>query len=215
MADTAAPHLLIITEHQQKGKENTMKFAEIDREFTKRVAEWLAKGYVFNGATMNGSQGEIAKVDLTSGKEIIRVMIDTFYGDRDEDSLFYKGVEIIVGRPAENVTPHSERHDTIWNSRLEVLEEVKFYKVGDSRDGGEEYGTKEQAKRAANLHYERYSRNHKRTDGKDITEKALPIAKRYLHRVLPGKRIRPADITVKRWTNGYSVHYKGTMYQLH
>lgn len=192
-----------------------MKFAEINREFTTRVTEWLDKGYVFNGTTMNGSQGELAKVDLTNGKEIIRVIIDKFYGDRGDDCLMYSGVEIIVGRPAENAVPHSERHDTIWNNRLEVLEEVKFYQVGDCRNGGKEYGTKEQATRAIKVSLNRYKNKDHSNSGADITEKALPIAKRYLHRILPGKRIRPADIAVKRCTNGYSIHYKGTMYRLH
>jgi len=192
-----------------------MKVAEIDREFTKRVAEWLAKGYIINSTTMGGSQGEVAKVDLTDGKEIIRILIDGFYGDEDSDYIFHKGVEIIVGRVTENVTPHSERHDTVWNNHLEVLEETKFYKVGDCCNGEVEYGTKEQATHAVKVSLERYKNKQHNTSGTDITEKALPIAKRYLHRVLPGKRIRPADIAVKRWINGYSIHYKGIMYKLH
>jgi len=50
-----------------------MKFETINRKFTEVVSEWIGKGYAFNTATMGGSQGEIAKVDLTDGKEIIRI----------------------------------------------------------------------------------------------------------------------------------------------
>ena len=43
------------------------KTKDINELFTKVVNKYLAKGYVFNLNTMSGSQGEIAKVDLTNG----------------------------------------------------------------------------------------------------------------------------------------------------
>ena len=43
-----------------------MKYAEINKRYTEIVSEYISKGYILNTATMAGSQGEIASVDLTS-----------------------------------------------------------------------------------------------------------------------------------------------------
>ena len=60
---------------------------DIENAFTAKVAKYLADGYIFNLATMNGSQGEYGKVDLCKGmmlfascwkngtKEILRFML--------------------------------------------------------------------------------------------------------------------------------------------
>lgn len=50
-----------------------MKYIDINQKFTAKVAEYIAKGYTINTATMSGSQGEVAHVDLTDGKQVVRV----------------------------------------------------------------------------------------------------------------------------------------------
>ena len=55
-----------------------MTYADINKMFTAEVSKYLARGYHFNTASMSGSQGETAKVDLTNGTEIIRVLLRTF-----------------------------------------------------------------------------------------------------------------------------------------
>lgn len=55
-----------------------MKYAEINKRYTEIVSEHISKGYILNTATMTGSQGEIASVDLTNGEEIFRVVISRF-----------------------------------------------------------------------------------------------------------------------------------------
>ena len=55
-----------------------MKYIDINRKFTDTVSSYLANGYHFNTATMNGSQGEISAVDLTNDSEIIRVLLRRF-----------------------------------------------------------------------------------------------------------------------------------------
>ncbi len=47
-----------------------MKYIDINQKFTAKVAEYIAKGYTINTATMSGSQGEVAHVDLTDGKQV-------------------------------------------------------------------------------------------------------------------------------------------------
>lgn len=106
-----------------------MKFAEINAIYTKTVTEWLSKGYTINTATMNGSQGEITKIDLTNGKEIIRIMLSNF-----NESFYNQGVEILVGHSLEkNVKPNSsDTWGTIWSQNLEVISSQKFYQIGKS-----------------------------------------------------------------------------------
>ena len=127
-----------------------MKFESINRKFTETVAEWMAKGYTINTASMGGSQGEIAKVDLTDGKEIVRIMLDGFttHPTRDGSRCYsLEGVRLVVGRATDRVVPNSE--DTwghIWNNRLEVLTCKEFYQIGEPhRNGSVWYGSESEA----------------------------------------------------------------------
>lgn len=68
-----------------------MKKQDIRNAYTQKVTELLNQGYTIFPDTMNGSQGEIAHIDLTNGSEIIRVLLerglcwshisDGFHGD--------------------------------------------------------------------------------------------------------------------------------------
>ena len=96
-----------------------MKFRQIEAIYTEKVAEYIAKGYTVNASTMSGHQGEIAKIDLRKGDEIIRVMLDT------ERCSFHSAVVIIVGRNTDDrIAKSTELHsyDTIWNNLLEIIE---------------------------------------------------------------------------------------------
>lgn len=55
-----------------------MKYADINKRYTEIVSEYMAAGYTLNSSTMSGSQGEIASIDLTDGKAIIRVLVSRF-----------------------------------------------------------------------------------------------------------------------------------------
>jgi hypothetical protein len=48
-----------------------MKKQDIRNAYTQKVTELLNQGYTIFPDTMNGSQGEIAHIDLTNGSEII------------------------------------------------------------------------------------------------------------------------------------------------
>ena len=80
-----------------------MKYADINKRFTEIVAEYISKGYTINTASMRGSQGEIAKVDLTNGTEIIRVMVNNF----SDLSNGIDGIQITVGRSTDKALPNS------------------------------------------------------------------------------------------------------------
>ena len=106
-----------------------MKFADINKRFTEVVAEYIAKGYVIHTTTMNGSQGETAKVDLTNGKEVIRVMLDT----RIEPSeYYYNTFRLTIGRCKDKIKINKNGlHDIIWNGHLEIISMEKFYQIGE------------------------------------------------------------------------------------
>ena len=52
-----------------------MKSTEINAIYAAKVAEFLSAGYTINTNSMNGSQGEIAKIDFRKGYEVIRVLL--------------------------------------------------------------------------------------------------------------------------------------------
>ena len=68
-----------------------MKKQDIRNAYTQKVTELLNQGYTIFPDTMNGSQGEVAHIDLTNGSETIRVLLerglcwshisDGFHGD--------------------------------------------------------------------------------------------------------------------------------------
>ena len=193
-----------------------MKYMDINKRYTEIVTEWIGKGYTINTATMSGSQGEKARVDLTNGTEVIRVLIGS-YNDYKEHT---EGIEIIVGKCIDNVKPHNaENYHTIWNDHLEVLHCERFGLVGDSRRGYF-YGTEAEAKTAKRKRYERWRRNNAGCVEKVNFEngKAVTLAKKYILRKNICKRISTHDISVyKKIDNGkaqYAIAYKSAEYDL-
>lgn len=96
---------------------------DINRVFTEKVSELLAQGFQINPATMGGSQGEIAHIDLRRGTEVLRVLLESRLGfGNNPDHLW-----LAVGRCKEEIGRASfNSHSTIWNAYLEILFEIKF-----------------------------------------------------------------------------------------
>lgn len=196
-----------------------MKFEFINRRFTEVVAEWLAKGYTINTASMAGSQGEIGKIDLTDGKEIIRVLLDTFttHPDRKNGKCYsLEGVQLIVGRVTDKVIPNSE--DTwnhIWNNRLEVLSCEEYYQIGRAhRDNSKWYGTEAEAVAQQDKSRSRY---HARwtTNNQTLGDMAAVIVLPYIRRQPKCKKVKATEIesVIKRISdsgkNSYYVKFRG------
>lgn len=113
-----------------------MKFAEINRKLTEIVADYISRGYTINTNTMNClNPGVLGKVDVTDGKEIVRILLEEFREEADwldegwTPRLY--GVRLVVGRATENLKPNRKNIGGIWNSNLDILSEEKFYRVGD------------------------------------------------------------------------------------
>ena len=159
-----------------------MTMNDIRRIYTQKVAELLAQGYQINPETMNGSQGEMAHIDLTNGSEILRVLIETCgsYGESYGDIL-----TIRVGRCNDEIRG---RWLTIWNSRLETRSEIKLAKISETF-----YTTLEESQRMARV---RRSRWNCRDSGqtRKLSDAYKSIALRWLRRQPRMKTCKLTDI---------------------
>lgn len=190
-----------------------MTYADINKRFTEIVAEYIGKGYTINSATMGGSQGERAKIDLTDGNEIIRILFNDFY---DYGEGYTDGMEIIIGRSLGDAKPHSSSDmDRIWNHKLEVLACERFHTIGISRKNGVFYGTEDEAKAAGKLRTERYIARNSGRKIENITGKSMEIAKRIIRRKFGYERVRGADISVSKCNGAYIIEYKNRTIRLH
>lgn len=213
-----------------------MRFAEINKKFTEVVAGYTAAGFTFNLATMGGSQGEIAKVDLTNGEVIVRVVLDRMSGiEHEEDSEFYlerDGVELVVMLADEEVMedrvkPNSNNDwGTLWTNKCKVLHKEEFFLAG--RREGNWYISREEAVEAQKRRIERY----KRADavGTTVIEKQITMSEDLAKKMLAYARRQPKcgrakmanlRVTCESTTRGgmvvkkaFYVHTKSHTFQL-
>ncbi len=190
-----------------------MNYADINKKYTATVTEYLTKGYTINTRTMSGSQGDYAHIDLTNGTEVIRIMVDAFFGKLDSP---LDGLEIIVGRADSEVIPNCENdYHTLWNTNLDIISRERFYEIGADRRHGKFYGTLEEAIAAQQLKVQRYIAKHQDSKSEDITPKAMEIAKRIIRREFKVKRICESNVTVTKYNGAYTIKYKSKVYRLH
>lgn len=193
-----------------------MKHTDIESIMTAKVAEYIAKGYTFSTATMSGSQGEIAKVDVRKGGEIIRILLTS--ENRWDDNGEYRTVTLTVGRSKQvrKSHPFDTMCHTIWNKELEVIERREFYSVDSSADNFTENRDDliEQHKKQMQRWRNRDALREMRIN-KDITsEKAKAIVLPFIRRQNRCKRIKVEDIVkVTRFnTSKYDkMHYSVTL----
>lgn len=200
-----------------------MKFAEINNIYAAKVAELLSAGYTINTNTMNGSQGEIAKIDFGKDYEVIRVMLhqETIWGD---DFRTAEAIILTVGRCNDERVINAKgvgRDPTIWNERLETIEKRVFYMIGRRRDT-DWYLEGKEGEEAMALHYNRFHNKceierikETRIRTKDITSDEvrkiiLPAVRRHLDK--PRMKADRIATVIRTWSDGhfnYSVTTKG------
>lgn len=191
-----------------------MKMSEINKVFTDKVAEYMAKGYVINPVSMCGSQGEIGKVDLVKGEELIRVWMNDVSGMWDHPSGFTRSRRVVcVGRwnyPASRVR---DSWDTVWYRDIEVLEEISFYEV--KRDKWY-VDSLEEALRIQKLAESRYKNSRPRYEEILNDPQRIEIARRFLKRAHGYKRVSSEKITLRQAPYGatYVITYNGHDYYL-
>lgn len=190
-----------------------MKYIDINAKFTAAVNSYLAQGYIINAASMSGSQGEVAHIDLTNGKQIVRVLLDSF--TEWEDSSMMEGLKLVIGIATGSAKPNdNQRCDVIWNNRLEVISCEKFYKLSSNRDDSAFYGTREEATAADEKRFERYCRRDCRIK-KHLPEKASPLVKEFVRRKFGLKRVVVSNIQITKQSGVYTVTYNQHSAQLH
>jgi hypothetical protein len=190
-----------------------MKFIDINREFTAAASSYMAQGYIINTASMSGSQGQVAHIDLTNGKQIVRVLLDSFTEWEDYNNL--KGLKLVVGIATDHVKPNdNQRRDVIWNNRLEVISCEKFYEVSSNCDDSVFYGTREEAAAANKKRFERYCCRDCRIK-KHLPEKASPLVKEFVRRKFGLKRVVVSNIQITKQSGVYTVTYNQHSAQLH
>ena len=163
------------------------KKQDIDRIFTETVAGLLAQGYQINPATMNGSQGEIAHIDLRKGDEIIRVLLDHSNGRGEKPD----GFRLVVGRNTDRIRINcfDTLGNTIWNNHLEILSEIEFCQIGESTYVDAETGRAIQAKRRARWEARWESHRH------DLPDAFKCAALKYVQRQPRMKSCKLSDVT--------------------
>ena len=147
---------------------------DINRTFTEKVTELIAQGYQINPATMSGSQGEYAHVDLRKGTDIIRVLLD-------DGSDYEEGVDfmrLVVGRCTDQIRmgTFDRLGNTIWNNRLEILFEIKFAKIAEDYFTDMETGVQMRRKR-----YLRWKQKDRRAR-RDLPDSFKSAALRYVQK---------------------------------
>lgn len=190
-----------------------MKFSDINKRYTEVVCSYLQDGYILNAATASGSQGEIAKIDLTKDGVIVRVLMERFHSYEERHSI--DGVRIIAGIASAEIPANSENDwFTIWNNRLDVVFEECFYIIGVDSKSGKHYGSKDEATAADELRVKRYIQKHTESKPVCVSEKALEIAKRIIRREFGYNRVSDAEVKISK-NKAYVVSYRGQAYRLH
>lgn len=188
---------------------------EIEAIFTEKVQEYIEKGYILSTTTMSGHQGEIAKVDVKKGNEIIRILLTSESAWDDEGNI--QKTTLTVGRAQDKVRssrPFDTMATTIWNNRLDIIEERVWYSVDSSADCFSEDKAeilaqhKKQMERWRMREALRYLKN-----GKDVTgDKAKLVALAFIRKQRGEKRAKVEDIaSIRRW---YSEQYDGMHYAI-
>lgn len=113
-----------------------MKKQDIRNAYTQKVTELLNQGYTIFPDTMNGSQGEIAHIDLTNGSEIIRVLLERgLCWSHISDGFHGDVITLTIGRAAADTWVGDRWDGTIWNNRLEPSFQIKWAEVNGNREG--------------------------------------------------------------------------------
>ncbi len=137
-----------------------MKKQDIRNAYTRKVTEFLNQGYTIFPDTMNGSQGEIAHIDLSNGSEIIRVLLErSTHWERGEGGYVGDTIRLTVGRAGSDTWVGDRWDGTVWNNRLEPLFQIEWAWVTD-RIEGDWYTDMNEGRRIAALRWERYKAKH-------------------------------------------------------
>ena len=188
-----------------------MKKQDIRKIYTEKVTELLNQGWTIFPDTMNGSQGEIAHIDLTDGSEIRRVLLerDTHW-DRIDGGYCGDVIRLTVGKAGLDTWVGNTWDGTVWNNRLEPIFQIEWAWLG-SRRNSDWYVSLEEGRAAHQKQLERY-RNHDRYDRMvytDLPEACKSAALRWVQKQPRMKTAKLSDIEqVRKVTYEGKTHYE-------
>jgi len=169
-----------------------MKFEDINAIYSMKVAELIAEGYTINTATMGGSQGDIAAIDLRKGTDVLRVRLHKEMAHHfGEDRFWGDCIALTVGRCTDEriIEATGCSHGlTIWNNRLETVEERVFWIMGRQEEWYIEGEEGKAALRKSNSRYGNRDERHERRAFPGMEKTMLPAIRRHL-----GKERFPAS----------------------
>ena len=147
---------------------------DINRMFTEKVTELIGQGFQINPATMSGSQGEYAHVDLRKDTEIIRVLLDD--GSDYEEGVNF--MRLVVGRCTDQIRmgTFDRLGNTIWNNRLEIIFEIRFAKIAENYFTDMETGVQMRRKRYLRWKQKDYKAR------RDLPDSFKSVALRYVQK---------------------------------
>lgn len=174
---------------------NVKNMNDIAAIATAKVNELIANGFIFNFGTMDGSQGDDFKADLTKDGITYRVRVFHDFGYNGFD-----GAEILEVRKYEqNFADNS--FASLWNKDGEVVESHVWYRM-ENRNGYIYTDDAEAFEEACELRRARYA-NHKDGNTKSAIAPEKIIEKVRAHRGY--KRTKAEDIKrIVRKNNKYT-----------
>lgn len=192
-----------------------MKMNEINKIYSDKVAEYLAKGYTIHPVSMGGSQGEICKIDLYKGDELIRIWMSDESCRWSDPNCYREGYRAIsVGKWMYPTSMSDRYNDTVWYKELEVLEEIRFYPINNGKCYIDDLQV---ALNIQNLRRSRY-RDKSYVNGRAfivITDEKKAIARKYLMRKHGYKRVNSDKIGMRIDEYGkYHIMYNNRDYVL-
>ena len=196
-----------------------MKKQDIRNAYTRKVTELLNQGYTIFPDTMNGSQGEIAHIDLTNGSEILRVLLTREHRwARDEDGYNGDTICLTVGKAAPDTRVYDNWDGTVWNNRLEPRFQIEWAWIGGNRNHSW-YTDMKEGRRISKLQWERY-KAHEETRREEVGDAYKSIALRWLRKQPKMKTCKLEDIEkmTRVWGKGgkrsFEIRAKGKYFTI-
>ena len=189
-----------------------MKMKDIKAAATKIVSTYIGWGYILS-ESMSGHQGELLKVDLTNGQEIIRVLIgkESHHFDRLDQVI------LEVRRYEFGKDINSEK-SSVWNNEGEIIAETVYYKLARYSDGDWYTSNKDEADSVqAVKEARREIRFSSSESGVYTDDKRKAIALKFVKKLPRCKSKKVSDIeSVAKHGNTYRINMRnGNVFTLY
>lgn len=115
---------------------NILLARDIEKAYTDKINEYIARGMWVNVNTMSGTQGETAKIDVTDGESIYRIRLNRDYFNSRDGEEFTSRTEAIVLTVEKFKNEGRGLCDgfaILWAGKGEIVEEKTWYVISDRR----------------------------------------------------------------------------------